>query len=250
MDKNYLKTLLITSTLLISSNSHAAKLNVPEDFPNSFHMDLLSGFVIVDYADGSAAPGQLEIQPTGGLSQILFDATLFEASADGVGEGISSLTLTSHHAELASFSYFGTQGSFFLNGEGTGTLTDKGDGSGDWSMDLPLFAQWDINIFNFNDISLSTSGSHTYNLTDNLTGIVSTQTINGISMDYDSGDAFLVGQSTITEAGHPWEGLRITLGIEGNDPVLVSAVPVPAAVWLMGSGLIALFGINRRKINP
>jgi hypothetical protein len=27
----------------------------------------------------------------------------------------------------------------------------------------------------------------------------------------------------------------------------VSAVPVPAAAWLFGSGLIAIFGISRRK---
>ena len=37
-----------------------------------------------------------------------------------------------------------------------------------------------------------------------------------------------------------------TLGMYGNDPV-VSAVPVPAAVWLFGSGLIGLIGIARRK---
>ena len=247
MDKNYFYTLLITSTLLISSNTYAAKINVPEDFPNSFHMDLLSGFVIVDYADGAAAPGQIDISPTGGISQILFDATEFDGI--GIGEGTSSLTLTSHNAELATFISFGTQGSFYLNGQGTGTLTDLGNGSGDWSMDLPLYAEWSTNIFNFNDISLSTNASYSYNLTDSITGSTSTQTISGISMDYESGDAFLVGQSTVTESGHPWEGLRITLGIHGNDPVLVSAVPVPGAVWLMGSGLIALFGFSKRKIN-
>lgn len=38
--------------------------------------------------------------------------------------------------------------------------------------------------------------------------------------------------------------------IEGNtsiDNVVVSAVPVPAAVWLFGSGLVGLAGIARRK---
>ena len=41
-------------------------------------------------------------------------------------------------------------------------------------------------------------------------------------------------------------GTRITLGLNGNDPVL-QAVPVPAAIWLFGSGLIGLFGFARRK---
>jgi hypothetical protein len=30
-------------------------------------------------------------------------------------------------------------------------------------------------------------------------------------------------------------------------PNAVSAVPVPAAVWLFGSGLLGLVGISRRK---
>jgi len=40
-------------------------------------------------------------------------------------------------------------------------------------------------------------------------------------------------------------------GGDGNDIVLTtimpSAVPVPAAVWLFGSGLIGLVGVARRK---
>lgn len=33
-----------------------------------------------------------------------------------------------------------------------------------------------------------------------------------------------------------------------GDPLVVSAVPVPAAVWLFGSGLLGLIGISRSKI--
>jgi len=39
------------------------------------------------------------------------------------------------------------------------------------------------------------------------------------------------------------DGFNYEIIINGS----VSAVPVPAAVWLFGSGLIGLFGINRRK---
>jgi hypothetical protein len=31
------------------------------------------------------------------------------------------------------------------------------------------------------------------------------------------------------------------------DDVSVSAVPVPGAIWLLGSGLIGLFGLSRKK---
>ena len=65
-------------------------------------------------------------------------------------------------------------------------------------------------------------------------------------MDYETGDAFLVGQSTLVEPGHAFDGMRITLGMYGNDPVLL-ATPIPSAVWLFGSGLIGLIGLARRK---
>lgn len=39
-------------------------------------------------------------------------------------------------------------------------------------------------------------------------------------------------------------GARVSLGLDG---VSISAVPIPSAVWLFGSGLIGLVGIARRK---
>jgi len=41
----------------------------------------------------------------------------------------------------------------------------------------------------------------------------------------------------------PFAGDNITFAFEGT----VSAVPIPAAVWLFGSGLIGLVGLARRK---
>ena len=38
---------------------------------------------------------------------------------------------------------------------------------------------------------------------------------------------------------------RIDLGLDG---VSVSVIPIPPAVWLLGSGLIGLLGISRRKL--
>ena len=245
MIEKHISTFALLTTLLLSSNAFAAKLNVPADFPNSFHMDLLSGSVIVDFATGTSPVGEIPVLPTGGVSQILFDATAFDATGFGyigIGEGTSNLTLTSTFSQIASFDFAGVTGSFYLDGSGLGTLTDKGDGTGDWSMGLPLFAEWNGTTFNFTDLILSSNATYSFNT---ATGPSS---ISGTSMSYETGDTFLVGQSTvITDGGHPFEGLRITLGMNGNDPVSLSAVPVPAAVWLFGSGLIGLAGFARRK---
>ena len=48
----------------------------------------------------------------------------------------------------------------------------------------------------------------------------------------------------------PFVGIRVLLDIgSGNSMTVssISAVPVPAAVWLFGSGLIGLIGVARRK---
>ncbi|WP_155325819.1 VPLPA-CTERM sorting domain-containing protein [Desulfosarcina ovata] len=46
----------------------------------------------------------------------------------------------------------------------------------------------------------------------------------------------------ILQENNDSNGTRIEI-----DNVSVSAVPVPAAVWLLGSGLIGLISVKRRK---
>ena len=48
--------------------------------------------------------------------------------------------------------------------------------------------------------------------------------------------------------GTPFDGIRGLINIgSGNSLVVTSVVPVPAAVWLFGSGLFGLIGIARRR---
>jgi len=87
------------------------------------------------------------------------------------------------------------------------------------------------------------------------------------STDCSDGDAFsLFYTATVTEGA--FIGVRYRLGFDSGAPILaalavddtgsaedlgvtatgtISAVPVPAAVWLFGSGLIGLAGLARRK---
>ncbi len=234
-------------SLALTCYSHqavSAKLNVPGDFPNSFYMELLAGNVFVN------AGGSFELFPNGESSRINFDATAFDGI--GIGEGTSNLTLTSTDDwKVSDFYFFQNYGSIYIDGNGSGTLIDNGDGTGEWSLELPMYMLWSDIRIDFDGFSLSSSatyqvetqhGSPIYDpVTDSYISSIS-----GSSMSYETGDTFLVGQATV-DPNHPYfAGITITMGVYGNDPIL-EPVPVPAAVWLFGSGLICLAAFARRK---
>jgi len=72
------------------------------------------------------------------------------------------------------------------------------------------------------------------------TGGPATVTCGDVCQD---GDTFTLFYTTVVPAGQPFAGVSYQLYLEG----VVSAVPVPAAVWLFGSGLLGLAGIARRR---
>lgn len=64
-----------------------------------------------------------------------------------------------------------------------------------------------------------------------------------MSFWYQQADVFTKDNVSVTEAAGDWlfDGQKIAYAAP------VSQVPVPAAIWLMGSGLVGLVGIARRK---
>ncbi|MGA7801571.1 MAG: hypothetical protein WCC36_12255 [Gammaproteobacteria bacterium] len=229
----------LTAGLLISGSARANSLNVPGDFPNSFAMNLLGGFIAVDNPRGG---GVVDSPFATDAKRILFDASAFDGI--GPGAGTSQLTLTSfNHWDIGTASAFGQTANFYIEGPGTGTLVDHaGSTAGDWTLQVPLFATWNGIDFLFSDFTLSTAASYSYYPVGNTTET----TINGTAMDYGTGDAYLVGQSDLGFLGGPFTGLRLTVGLHGNDPVVV---PVPGALWLFGSGFMGLIGMagGRRR---
>lgn len=65
------------------------------------------------------------------------------------------------------------------------------------------------------------------------------------AVDCGNGDTYALDYTATVPAGDPsgFGGVKYNLHLEGA----VSAVPVPAAVWLFGSGLLGLVGVARRK---
>lgn len=67
-----------------------------------------------------------------------------------------------------------------------------------------------------------------------------------ITCDVDclSGESFTLDYSSVNQEPGVFAGFYYELHMEGT---IASAVPVPAAVWLFGSGLIGLFSFSRRR---
>ena len=124
----------------------------------------------------------------------------------------------------------------------TGTATDDygttinfftADGSGGATADLTAFAPIN-NFFTYGGWQLD---------------------LNTLIVEADSSDGFLHLSGTGLISGNSYQNTNATWSFSAESATLysmsvtsVATVPVPAAVWLFGSGLIGLFGVARRKV--
>ena len=146
-----------------------------------------------------------------------------------------------------------------------GGVTLRGDFMGDWNgnFDMPAKVTWDANglataAFFGLQVGDVLSGNKMYRGGNEVISDLGSATPYADTLDYSFFPAFTLQgpapmAATSASPGFtsgPFTGLRVLIDIgSGNSMTVtaVNAVPVPAAVWLFGSGLLGLIGVARRK---
>ncbi|MEW6330078.1 MAG: VPLPA-CTERM sorting domain-containing protein [Pseudomonadota bacterium] len=239
---------------------------------------LLAGIAHVDAAHAAAVNTNdsltINAGVTGGLYGFVTGGSYFAMDTNGSGTftpgertaisqgtqgliiGVVQPTGTSHAGPPtgteggtidAAWSFFGNTGMHFTTSPVTGSTTAGLSFSG-WTVTWSGIPAIDMGG-GFQDCGTSTDGicsngvldiAGTYNngtgiATFNWSGVYGT----GYTLDYTA----VVPQADPSNFG----GVAYALHMEGVVNQGVSAVPVPAAVWLFGSGLMGLVGIARRR---
>jgi len=211
-----------------------------------------------------------------GLAYTDISASLTFDTVTGVGGNSASnaLSITMNGAD-----FFGAPPTFHdvsMTRQGTSNLID-GVILVDWNgnYDMPLYIEWDATgLFNAVDLGLQTgdvlSGTNLYYDTNGNgvydLGIDTYRADIGSAIPYSDTltgplPAFFGGggggpapmAATVNSIGlttGPFPGIKGYFDIGTGNSIhitSVSAVPVPAAVWLFGSGLLGLIGVARRK---
>jgi len=116
-----------------------------------------------------------------------------------------------------------------------------------WVAETINASSWDTYVLldmDYNDLALNSFGLFTdfFAADDNVNLYVWGGESDLINAGASVSGAFLFNPALLASSG-------LVIGTNGttNSAIAVSAVPVPAAIWLFGSGLLGLVGIARRK---
>lgn len=164
------------------------------------------------------------------------------AAKDSDGNAMTGTELASFTGLVSTGSFDDVTGSFNLvlnlTGGGTVTLSNPGTGQGVFASD-PFVLNVDFSAPTTDLYNTTIVFDNTYVCCGTVPGF-SPNSFDGTTMSLWGADYALGfgAAETLANAG-PRLGLDLRLEL--------TAVPVPAAVWLFGSGLLGLVGIARRK---
>ncbi|WJW75207.1 VPLPA-CTERM sorting domain-containing protein [Thiohalobacter sp. IOR34] len=186
-------------------------------------------------ADGSGSVSDSEKTPIAPFNGVIVDGVTTQAASDshsGEPDGSENPDIDD------PWSFFGNTG---MHQTTSPISVVSNDGAGTVELD---FTGWDVT---WNGIASIPMGGDTANFASD-TGIA----VMTCGVDCGDGDTFVLDYAAHVPLGDAsgFGGVAYALHLEGTISgtlPAVSAVPVPAAVWLFGSGLVGLVGVARRK---
>jgi len=110
------------------------------------------------------------------------------------------------------------------------------------NFDEPIFA-FGLDLRGFNDLILRTSIWLDDDEYPGLTTVASNDSLSFLGFTSDTSFTSITFLANDIAGGDSGDGF----GIDNIEYSTVSAVPVPAAAWLFGSAILAMFGFSRRK---
>lgn len=153
-------------------------------------------------------------------------------------------------------------GTYLNNGSGTGTATldDSGTLTLNWSGNTTVLFT-NVMAVSFSDVATGTIAGGTFTMTGGHTHINSCSPVSGTNFCADalstpentftsniSGSiALALGASGTFTASYQSPGGQVNNTYNLSNFTPAPAVPVPAAAWLFGSGLLGLAGTARRR---
>ena len=204
----------------------------------------ISSSLLIGLVTGSAQAASISYslnQTNIGLSEQDYLSVTISDSTTTIGDIDFSVTVNTDNypGSLSNFGmdnfYFNYDNSLTVNAENIADIDPSS-----WSVKTDKNAGGDFGFFEFD---LKGSGStRTELLTFSITG-VSGDSINSYALGYEgsAGLAYFAAHVAGFDAG---SGITSGKFATFADPVVV---PVPAAVWLFGSGLIGLAGFARKR---
>ena len=209
------KTAIATALLIASTGAANAALvagsTLSIDAGSNFTMEVAPGFHL----------------PTGitGLNGVVLGTSqAASGSHTGAPDGSESADIDN------PWSFFSNTGMHYTSSP-TDIMSD--DGAGNATVDM---SGWGVA---WNGIPAIPMGTGAWGANANGVGIIS------CGNTCEDGDSYTLTYTATVPVGDPsgFGGVAYGLNLTGT----ISAVPVPAAVWLFGSGLVGLAGIARRR---
>ena len=242
----YKKTALIialSSTAIVSGSAQAVQINAQANglAMESSASTINNNFTVLT-GRGDFLRGTNDVAMT-------WDGTVFTASSDYTGPGsVSNMTLSS----VTPFSGYNwvahdiqvfAPGSYSFNPMLGGGAVESGTqvltvGAG--QLGAHMLFDWNAN--NNIDVSIVWNANGVFGNDAAQQTLTGTKMWNAVSVDGDGNNI----PGIKMQPGGPFANFNANFNLNGITPT--SAVPVPAAVWLLGSGLLGLVGVARRKM--